>query len=48
MVERLRGLGLQMEVLGPPREHWGLARLPVRLDPATSQPSWFSQERQLR
>jgi N-acyl-L-homoserine lactone synthetase len=41
MVERLRALGLPFEVLGPPRTHWGEERVPVRLDPAGGDPSWF-------
>ncbi|MEA2294896.1 MAG: hypothetical protein QOE86_2535, partial [Solirubrobacteraceae bacterium] len=42
MVARLRGVGLPFEVLGPERPHWGLPRLPVRLDPAESTPTWFA------
>ena len=42
MVERLRALGLPFEVLGPPRNHWGEERVPVRLDPAGGDPRWFA------
>jgi hypothetical protein len=41
MVERLRSFGLPFEVLAPPRLHWGRERVPVRLDPAGGDPSWF-------
>jgi N-acyl-L-homoserine lactone synthetase len=44
MVERCRAIGLAFEVLGPPRPHWGEARVPVRLDPARDgAPGWFRQ-----
>jgi N-acyl-L-homoserine lactone synthetase len=41
MVERLRGVGLPFEILGPAREYWGEERHPVRLDPAHGDPRWF-------
>jgi putative hemolysin len=41
MVDRLRGLGLPFEVLGPARPHWGDDRHPLRLDPALGKPRWF-------
>ena len=41
MVERLTGLGLPFEVLGPARPYWGEERHPVRLDPSGGAPSWF-------
>jgi putative hemolysin len=41
MIERLRGLGLPFEVLGPARPHCGSVRHPVRLDPAGGRPRWF-------
>jgi Acetyltransferase (GNAT) domain len=48
MVERLRGLGLPVEELGPARPHWGELRHPVRLDPAGSAPAWFAGAARVR
>jgi hypothetical protein len=42
MVATLRGRGLPFEVLGPAREHWGVERHPVRLDPSAGRPRWFA------
>jgi N-acyl-L-homoserine lactone synthetase len=42
-VERYRAIGLEFEVLGPARPHWGEERVPVRLDPARDgAPGWFT------
>jgi hypothetical protein len=41
MVDRLRGMGLPFEILGPAREYWGEQRHPVRLDPAHGDPRWY-------
>jgi N-acyl-L-homoserine lactone synthetase len=43
MVKRLRALGLPFEVIGPARQYWGEWRVPVRLDPAGSDPRWFDR-----
>lgn len=43
MVDRLREMGLSVEVLAPARLHWGRRRHPVRVDPAASRPAWLER-----